>query len=1094
MLHGQFFAAAPRPTFVAALPIVQEKRKIADAIRQHQTVIVCGETGSGKSTQLPKICLELGRGLAGLIGHTQPRRIAARSVGARIADELGAKIGDAVGFKVRFSDQVGARAYIKLMTDGILLAEMRTDPWLRQYDTLIIDEAHERSLNIDFLLGCVKRILPRRPELRLIIASATIEPQRFAEYFSGAPIIEVSGRSHPVEVRYRPPIAGIKETQDAADARTMRDAVDEVLRIGPGDVLVFLPGEREIRENAELLRKHRPGIEILPLYARLSPAEQDRVFKPHRGRHVVLATNVAETSLTVPGIHYVIDTGLARISRYSARRKVQRLVTEGVSQASAKQRLGRCGRIADGVCVRLYAQEELDARPAFTDPEVKRTSLASVILQMAHLGLGPAESFPFLDPPDSRLINDGYKLLEMLGAVNARRELTKTGKQLARLPLDPRLARIVVAARQERCLDEALIITSLLASQDPRLRPADNPQAADEIHRQFLNPRSDFLALIKLWRFMHSETISVSRLRKRCEQNFISYVRLREWQDLHRQLGSATAAMSARRYDDTVAPPTIASAITHEPDYAAIHKAVLAGFVDQIGYRDEKNSFLGARNLRFSIFPGSGLHKKPPKWLVAAELAETTRLYARTVAEIRPQWAEQAAPHLLKREHFEPYWQEAAARVGVYERVSLFGLVLEARRRVDYGRINPDHAHEIFVREALIEGHFRTRAAFFQHNRQLINDIEKQEAQVRRRDMLAHPDVLYRFYEERVPAEIHTGAAFEKWLNADESHAKSLYLTRAQLTRQNTMAPSAADFPAAMEIGGARLPLQYRFEPGHEADGATLQVPLALLNQLDEKRLEWLVPGLLKEKLASLIKGLPKPLRRNFVPAPDFAQACVESLSATDEPLVDALTAALTRMTGVAIPREAWSEATLPPHLLLRLEVFDGDKRVDHGCDLSALRACWGRRAAAEFQSMHAFDRSGLTQWDFGSLPESIETQQAGAALKGYPALLDDGDSVSLQVFDTRDGARRRMRAGVRRLYMLNARDQVRHLQRTLRAMPDLCLYYQQIGACESLRTDLIEAAFDRAYVDSKPLPRDAVAFEAGLNRDGHCRSIRPMR
>ncbi|MBA3731853.1 MAG: ATP-dependent RNA helicase HrpA, partial [Gammaproteobacteria bacterium] len=886
--------------------------------------------------------------------------------------------------------------------------------------------------------------------------------------------------NYPVEVRYRPP-APAKETQNDADANAMREAVDELLRIGPGDVLVFLPGEREIRENAELLRKHRPDIEILPLYARLSPAEQDRVFKSQRGRRVVLATNVAETSLTVPGIHYVIDSGLARISRYSARRKVQRLVTESVSQASARQRLGRCGRIADGVCIRLYAQEDLEARPAFTDPEVKRTSLASVILQMAHLDLGAAESFPFLDPPDSRLINDGYNLLEMLGAINARRELTKTGKQLARLPVDPRLARVIVAARQERCLDEALIITSLLASQDPRLRPADNPQAADEKHLQFLDPRSDFLALVKLWRFMHVEPTSTSRLRKRCEQNSIFYVRLREWQDLHRQLGSATESVAPRAQDGKAVSPSIAPAPAHEPDYAAIHKALLAEFVDQIGYRDEKNSFLGARNLRFAIFPGSGLHKKPPKWLVATELAETTRLYARTVAEIRPQWAEQAAPHLLKREHFEPYWRESTAMVGAYERVTLFGLVLEARRRVDYGRINPAHAHEIFVREALVEGRFRTRAAFFKHNRRLMSDIENEEAQLRRRDMLAHPDVLYSFYSERIPAEIHTGAAFEKWLNADERHAKSLYLTRAQLTRQNATAPSAADFPAAMEIAGARLPLKYRFEPGHEDDGATLQVPLALLNQLDPKRLEWLVPGLLKEKIVSLIKSLPKHLRRNFVPAPNFAQACVETLLATDAPLNDALAVALTRMTGVAIPREAWADVALPPHLLLRLEVFEGEQRVDHGRDLAALRARWGRRAAAEFQSMHAYERSGLTQWDFGSLPESIETQQAGAAIKGYPALLDDGDSVSLQVFDTPDRAAQHTCAGVRRLYMLNARDQVRHLQRTLRMMPDLCVYYQQIGTCESLRTDLIEAAFDRAYVDRKPLPREAAAFEAGM-------------
>ncbi|MGH8501939.1 MAG: ATP-dependent RNA helicase HrpA [Gammaproteobacteria bacterium] len=1068
---------APRPNYAAELPIVHEKSRIADTIRQHQTVIVCGETGSGKSTQLPKICLGLGRGAAGLIGHTQPRRIAARSIAARIAEELGSPLGDTVGFKVRFSDRVGDNTYIKLMTDGILLAEMRQDRWLRQYDTLIIDEAHERSLNIDFLLGYLKDLLPRRPELRLIIASATIEPHRFAQYFNDAPIIEVSGRSYPVEVRYRPPPTADKENQGGGDTQAMLDAVDEILRIGPGDVLVFLPGEREIHETADNLRKHRADIEIVPLYARLSPAEQNRVFKPHHGRRIVLATNVAETSLTVPGIHYVIDTGLARISRYSVRRKVQRLATEPVSQASARQRLGRCGRLAAGVCIRLYAQDDLEARPAFTDPEVKRTNLASVILQMAQLGLGSAESFPFLDPPDRRYINDGYKLLEMLGAVDVRRELTKTGRQLARLPIDPRLGRILLAARAEGCLSEILIITSLLATQDPRLRPAEKPQPADEKHRQFMDPRSDFLTLLRLWRFVQPETTSSSRLRKLCERNFLSYVRLREWQDVHRQLGSITRVATAHAKNrDTPRP---AAKPADDPDYAAIHKALLAGFPDQIGCRDENKDFIGARGLRFSIFPGSGLHQKPPKWVVAAELAETARLYARTVAEIRPQWAAHAAPHLIKREYFDPHWQTSMARVSAYERVTLYGLVLESCRRVDYGRIDPSLAHEIFVRETLVEGRYQTRAGFFRHNRKLIDEIEKLEARARRRDMLIHHDDLYRFYSERIPPEIHTGAAFEQWLKADDRHARCLYLTRSQLTRHAAEQVSARDFPPHMEVGGTRLPLSYRFEPGHDEDGATLKVPLALLNQLDADRCEWLVPGLLKEKIIALIKGLPKSLRRNFVPAPDFAQACTEALPAADGKLIEALTATLKRMTGVEIPREAWSESSLPPHLRLRFEVLDGEKQVDQGRDLKALQARWGDRATADFRSLHTFERSGLTRWDFGWLPEFVETEQAGARVKGYPALVDDGDSVSLQLMDTPATAQRHARAGVRRLYMLSLEEQVRYLHRNLRATPDLCLYYQPIGHCESLLTELIETAFDRAFIDRGPLPRDPGAFEA---------------
>jgi ATP-dependent helicase HrpA len=1065
---------APVPTYANELPVVREKDRIAAALRDHQTVIVCGETGSGKSTQLPKILLELGHGIKGMIGHTQPRRIAARSIAARVAEELGASLGGAVGYKVRFSDHVGEDTYIKLMTDGVLLAEIPSHRELRQYDALIIDEAHERTLNIDFLLGYLKRLLPRRPELKLIIASATIEPQRFAQHFDAAPIIEVSGRAYPVEVRYRPLTEEDEDARERAQQKAILDAVHELASAGPGDVLVFLPGEREIRETQAFLRKQCQQIEILPLYARLATAEQQRVFEPHAGHRVVLATNVAETSLTVPGIRYVIDTGIARISRYGVRSRVQRLGKESISQASAKQRLGRCGRTAPGICIRLYAQDDLEARPAFTDPEIKRTNLAAVILQMEHLRLGAVDAFPFLDPPERRFINDGYKLLELLGAVDHERRLTSLGRKLARLPVDPRLARMILAAGKERCLREVLIIVAALSAQDPRERPLDKQQTADEKHRQFQDPQSDFFAFVKLWNFIEAQARSSTQLRKLCRQNFLSYVRLREWQDIHRQL----IAMARR-----VGLGEQADRRTKEPGhYSAVHRALLAGLIDQIGYRDENREFVGARKLKFRVFPGSGLYSKPPKWLMAAELAETTRVYARIAARIEPPWIEQTAAHLVRREYYEPHWQSAAARVGAYERVTLWGLVLVPRRRVNYGRVDPARAREIFIREALVEGRYQTRAAFARHNHALIEQLRDLENRVRRRDILVEPEDLFRFYAERIPAEIHSGTAFEQWLK-NPRHDQCLRLTRADLMRRSAEAVTEDAFPSHVEVSGARLPLSYRFEPGDPADGVTLTVPLAILNQLDPAACEWLVPGLMQEKIVALIKSLPKGLRRNFVPAPDFARACLEAISPADSGLTTAVAATLRRMTDVEIPPDAWSPDALPSHLQLRFAVVEAQRLIAAGRDLTQLQIRLRSQAALGFQALATgcFEQHGLTAWNFGSLSEAVEIAQDGLRVQAYPALIDAGDSVSLRLVDTRERARGQSRCGIRRLYMLRLKDQIKYLRGHLPNIEQACLLYQGIGRCDALKTELIEASFDRAFIVDRALPTDESAFEAGL-------------
>jgi ATP-dependent helicase HrpA len=1062
----------PQTDYPANLPIVVKKDEITAAIRARQVTIVCGETGSGKTTQLPKMCLDAGHGVGGLIGHTQPRRLAARAVAQRIAHELGTPLGTAVGYKVRFGDRTHEDGYIKLMTDGILLAEIQSDRLLRRYDTLIIDEAHERSLNIDFLLGYLKRILPKRPELRLIITSATIDPEGFSRHFDDAPIIEVSGRGYPVALRYRP-LASDENDRDLEQG--IVEAVDELERLGAGDTLVFLPGERDIRDTAEALRKHHPkGTEVLALYARLSGAEQDRIFQPHRGRRVVLATNAAETSLTVPGIRYVIDSGLVRISRYSVRSKVQRLPIEPISQASARQRAGRCGRTGPGTCIRLYSQEQHDARPPYTEPEIQRTNLAAVILQMSHLGLGEVDSFPFLSPPERRYINDGYRLLEELGVVDSGRRLTGLGHRLARLPVDPRLGRMILAAEPHCCLREVLIVVSALSVQDPRERPLERQGAADECHRAFRHPNSDFLTLVKLWDFIAEQQRHLSRnkLRTLYKGRFLSYLRIREWQDVHRQLRATVLAMGMAEN-------------TRPAGYGAVHRALLSGLLGHIGYWDGDGAYLGARNRRFHIFPGSGLAGRSPRWIMAAELTETHRLYARTVARIEPGWIEEAAPHLVKREYFEPHWQPRAARVGGFERVSLYGLVLTPRRRVDYGRIDPAAAREIFIREALVGGRYRTQAACLAHNRELIAQIQALEAKARRQDLLVGEEELFAFYAKQVPSEIHNGNAFERWLR-DPQHHRRLHLTREQLMRHDGADLTEARFPHQIPLAGASLPLAYHFEPGEERDGVTVTVPLGLLRRLDPQHCEWLVPGLLQEKLVALIKALPKALRRNFVPAPDFASACVARLEPYASPLPEALSRALFRMTGVQVPVEAWRLAALPDHLRMRIRVVDAEgATLTTGRNVAALQGGLTRQAAAQFRSLDTdpHEREGITAWDFGRLDRTVEIRQDGVRIWAYPSLVAEGDGLALRLMDDPQKARAASEQGLIRLYQLTLGQQTRYLRKQLPNIQTLCLLYRGQGSCEVLKADLIDSVFRRVFLGDGEGPVDRRGFEARLER-----------
>ena len=1081
-LAGRRRELLPQPGFPPELPISEKWQEIAGLIQAHQVVILCGETGSGKSTQLPKICLALGRGVYGKIGHTQPRRIAARALASRISQELGTKPGTAVGYKVRFHDQVGPETHIKLMTDGMLLAEVQRDRFLNEYDTLIIDEAHERSLNIDFLLGYLQQLLPKRADLKLIITSATIDPGRFAEHFSGAPIINVSGRTWPVELRYQPPQEEGGGERDEPLQQAILDAVDELSRADRGDILVFLSGEREIRETTESLRKHRLQLtEVLPLYARLGPSEQGRIFNPGGQRRIILATNVAETSLTVPGIRYVIDAGYARISRYSHRSKVQQLPVERISQASANQRKGRCGRVAEGICIRLYSEEDFLARPAFTEPEIQRTNLASVILQMKVLGFGDIEAFPFIDPPDSRLIKDGYRILEEIGAVTRDRRVTRLGRKLARLPVDPRIGRMLLEAAHTHCLDEVLVIAAALSVQDPRDRPMDKRQAADEAHIRFRDEQSDFISQLNLWRHLQEQRRHLSRrkFQRHCRDTFLSWTRVQEWRDIHHQLRGQMHEMGYK--ENQV-----------EAGYEAIHKALLSGLLSNIGFKagGKERDYLGGRNSRFMIFPGSGLFSKQPKWVMAAELVETSQLYARRVAAIRPEWVEAMAGHLIKHGYSEPHWEKKRGQVAAYERITLFGLTLVPRRKLNFGPLDPAQAREIFIRSALVDRDFDCRAPFWRHNRELIEHLEHLEHKSRRRDLLVDEERIYAYYDRRIPEAIYSTPQFDKWLRREtRERPKLLHMRLQDLTRPQADAVSEQAFPDQLDINGTPLPLRYHFDPGQSNDGVTLKIPIGILNQVSEERCQWLVPGLLKERVVALLRSLPKSLRRCFVPIPDYAETCLQALAPSDKSLTRALGEQLKAMTGVHVPEDAWQEEKLPEHLLMNFLLLDDKgRRLAAGRDLLQLKQRYGKQGGGGFQGLTdpALERQGIRDWDFGELPESITLQRGGIQLKGFPALIDQGDSVAIRILDSEQNAQRAHRAGLRRLLMLKLSPEMRYLKRNLPGLQPLRLIYAKVPGPPSglekpkrpdLEPELVALILDLTFQEGMPPIRDRDAF-----------------
>ncbi len=1077
------------------LPVAQRAQEIERAIRAHQVIIVCGETGSGKTTQLPKICLAAGRGEAGLIGHTQPRRIAARAVAARIAHELGEPVGGAVGFKVRFTDQTRPDAYIKLMTDGILLAETQGDHELAAYDTIIVDEAHERSLNIDFMLGYLKALLTRRPGLKLIITSATLDAQRFARHFgteaAPAPVIEVSGRTYPVDIRYRPlakgDVGATGTEREADDEEELEEAIaataEELWREGPGDILVFLPGEREIRETADLLRRElarRPyarQLEILPLFARLSVTEQQRVFGPSSGRRIVLATNVAETSLTVPGIRYVIDSGLARVKRYSLRNKTTLLQIERVSQAAANQRAGRCGRVQEGICVRLYDEADFAARAEYTEPEILRSSLAAVILRMGSLNLGEVAAFPFVEAPGPRAIADGYQLLQELGAVDAGRALTPLGRELARLPLDPRIGRIVLAARDGGCLAEALVIASALAVPDPRERPLERAQAADQAHLRFRDERSDFLSLVALWEFFadaQTRKLPHRRQVEACRAQFVSWLRLVEWRDVHRQL-CATLEESGWKW-----APTLPAAFD-APRYATLHKAILAGLLGNVGVKaDADEHYAGARGIRFHLHPGSGLARKGARWLLAAELTETTRLYARCAARVEPDWIEEVAGDRVSRDYFEPHWEERRGEVVASERVQLFGLTLVARRPVSFGRIDPAAAREVFIREALVPGALRSKGAFLTHNRRLVAEVAELEHKARRQDVLVDEEVIAAFYAERIPDGVCTLAAFERWRErAEKDDPRRLFVSREYLMRHAASAITVELFPETMHMAGAALPLRYRYLPGHPLDGLTLTVPLTLLNQLDDARLTWLVPGMVREKVTHALRALPKQLRNRIIPLPEFVTAFLEAQTQPSASLPEALDDFLRQRLADAPGAGFWDTLEWPAHLVVNVAVVDAaGAELKSGRDLAALRAQLGEAAKLSFAKADpAFERKGLRDWSFGDLPESLEIDRAGRRVTGYPALADEGESVALTLLDTPEAATLSTRAAVIRLLRIALREQVSRLDKGGPGFAQAALQLKTTVPTDRLQADVSAAALERAFLADDPLPRSETAF-----------------
>jgi ATP-dependent helicase HrpA len=1067
------------------LPISERRRQIAEALRTHQVVVVAGETGSGKTTQLPKICLELGRGVRGMIGHTQPRRLAARTVAQRIADELGSPLGEVVGYTVRFNDQVSERTLVKLMTDGILLAEIQRDRRLMRYDTLIIDEAHERSLNVDFLLGYLHELLPRRPDLKVIVTSATIEPRRFAEHFSGAPVVEVSGRTYPVEIRYRPlevPVSsGAQDNPDDPDGEIVRtetrdeieaivDAIHELESQPPGDVLVFLSGEREIRDTAEALSglKHT---EVLPLYARLPTAEQQKVFAPHTGRRVVLATNVAETSLTVPGIRYVVDPGTARISRYSRRLKVQRLPIEPISQASAQQRAGRCGRVAPGVCIRLYSEQDYETRPRYTDPEILRTNLAAVLLQMAALGLGEVEKFPFLDPPEGRSIRDGVQLLQELGAFDKQGEITDVGRRLARLPVDPRLARMIVAADSEACVREVLVVAAALTIPDPRERPAEREEAARQSHARFADEHSDFVSYLNLWRYLREQrnTLSGSAFRRMCRNEFLHYLRIREWQDLVGQLRSIARDLGIVESDEPA-------------DAARVHAALLAGLLSHVGMRrEDANEFLGARNSRFVLAPGSTLSKRPPRWVVVAELVETSRLFGRTAARIQPEAVERVAGDLVQRSYSEPHWDAKRGEVMAHERVTLYGLPLVARRRVGYAHIEPAVARDLFIRHALVEGDWQTRHHFFGDNAALRTELEELEERARRRDLLVSDDDIFALYDSRIPAEVVSARHFDGWWRK-QRHVTPELLTfsRDDLLRNEE---ADAERPDTWRAGDLTLPLSYRFEPGATDDGVTVHVPIDVLARLGGDEFAWQVPALREELVTALIRSLPKDLRRNFVPAPDTARAVLAGMADKEgQPLLASLQRELRRRTGILVPIDAFDLEKLPAHLRVTFAVESSDgAEVARGKDLTALQQKLAAPTQRAVASVVAGDleRTGLRRWpdDLDELPSTVERTIGGRLVRGYPAFLDTGAAVDIRVFATPGQQADASGPGLRRLLRMNIPSPVKAIERQLDPRTRLVLGANPDGSLAALLEDCADAAVDAMVAEPVSKRDDFVAL-----------------
>ncbi|NOQ65186.1 MAG: ATP-dependent RNA helicase HrpA [Methyloprofundus sp.] len=1035
------------------LPISAKKDEIAELIKHNQVIILCGETGSGKTTQLPKICLSIGRGAAGLIGHTQPRRIAARTVADRIAEELKQPLGQAVGYKVRFHDQTRETSLVKLMTDGILLAESQNDPYLNQYDTIIIDEAHERSLNIDFLLGYMRWLLPRRPDLKLIITSATIDPERFSEHFFNAPIINVSGRTFPVEMRYRAIEQDEEEDETTNDVQqAILDAVDELQHDISGDILIFLSGERDIRETNESLVKHNHGrFEVLPLYSKLSVNEQERVFKTKAGkRRIVLATNVAETSLTVPGIRSVIDVGHARISRYSHRSKIQRLPIEKVSQASANQRAGRCGRVADGICIRLYSKDDYLSRPEFTEPEIKRTSLSSVILQMAALKLGDIRDFPFVEPPEDKMIRDGLTSLQEVNALDKLGKLTPVGRQLAKLPVDPKLARMLIAAEEMSCLSEVSIIVSGLSIQDPREKPADKMQQADTKHAEFVNGDSDFLSFINIWNTFaeRKKHLSNNQLRKWCKQHFLSYVRLKEWQDVHMQISQVIKGELKLKMNST------------EASYEAVHQALLPGLLSNIGFKHEQYEYLGARNLKFFIFPGSGQHRIRPKWIIAAEQVETSKVYGRCVAKIEPQWIERCAEHLIKKNHFDPHWEKKVARGAIYERSLLFGLTLQARRKIPYEHVDPKAARQMFIRHALVEHDYQTRAPFFKANEHLLEEVGYIQHKGRRVDLIEDEEWLYEFYDQKLPETVVNGVTFDQWRKkVEHEQPRLLFLTKEDLTRQEEGHISSWEYPDEKQVGRLTLALQYRFEIGHEEDGVTVIVPVHQLNQLSEQAFEWLVPGLLKEKLVALLKGLPKQLRKHFVPVPTTVERCLEVEPDGTGSLYEWFAMRLRKLTGESIPLTAWNKEVITDHLRMNFRVIDAEgKHLDNSRDLKALQRQYSETAGNSFNQLaeDELNYTGCIKWAFDELPEIYQFEQNGQDFTGYPAIIDEGDAVGVRILDTQEKAALQHEVGLQRLFTLQLKKEAKYILKNLPFSPESELAYNRLVKHPDLSKDIL--------------------------------------